>query len=146
MWVVLCGAGHGRSTRGSPAVPEEPVLTRHVTNSWNERRRGYAYATSSKKRCLWAGMFRDGIQMLQHSIIGGEGNTHVEGDDDAGRVVLGQLDGRAEEAVEVVVRRDEPGTCANEQQDSTSLSETRPYERRKQRMEEDDSWRHPRML
>jgi hypothetical protein len=38
-------------------------------------------------------------------------NTHVEGDDDAGRVAPGQLDGRAEEAVEVVVRRNEPGTC-----------------------------------
>lgn len=40
-----------------------------------------------------------------------EAGTHVEGNDDAGRVSLGQLDGRAEEAVEVVIRGDEPRTC-----------------------------------
>lgn len=39
-------------------------------------------------------------------------NAYVEGDDDTGRVVLGKLDGGAEEAVEVVVRGDEPRTCA----------------------------------
>ena len=46
-------------------------------------------------------------KFLQHGL----GSTYVEGDDDAGRVVLGQLDGGAEEAVEVVVRGHEPGTC-----------------------------------
>jgi hypothetical protein len=45
-------------------------------------------------------------------------NTHIEGDDDAGRVVPGQLDGRAEEAVEVVVGGDEPGR---------SLRRTEPF-------------------
>lgn len=37
----------------------------------------------------------------------GSSSTHVEGDDDAGGVVLGQLDGGAEEAVVVVVGGDE---------------------------------------
>jgi hypothetical protein len=35
--------------------------------------------------------------------------SYVEGDDDAGRVVGGELDGRAEEAVEEQVLRREPG-------------------------------------
>jgi hypothetical protein len=38
--------------------------------------------------------------------------TYVEGDDDAGGVVGGQLDAGAEEPVEVRGLRREPGACA----------------------------------
>ena len=44
-------------------------------------------------------MFRDEIEISTAWIAG----AYVEGDDDAGRVVLGQLDGGAE--VSMVVRR-----------------------------------------
>jgi hypothetical protein len=39
----------------------------------------------------------------------GGGVSYVEGDDNAGRVVGGELDGRAEEAVKEQVLRREPG-------------------------------------
>ena len=68
-------------------------------------------------------MFRDEIEISTAWIAG----AYVEGDDDAGRVVLGQLDGGAEEAVEVVVRGHEPGTCA-ERTAAGRLSQ-RPYAR-----------------
>jgi hypothetical protein len=38
--------------------------------------------------------------------------TYVEGDDDAGGVIGGQLDAGAEEPVEVRGLRREPGACA----------------------------------
>ena len=47
--------------------------------------------------------------------------THVEGDDDAGGVVGGELDGRAEEAVLVHGRRDEPRPCASHAATSQSI-------------------------
>lgn len=44
-------------------------------------------------------------------MIGKRNLTHVESDDDARGVILGQLNGGAEESVVIKVRRDESRSC-----------------------------------
>jgi hypothetical protein len=55
------------------------------------------------------------------SVCYGWTDAHVEGDDDAGGVVGGELDAGAEEPVEVRALRREPGACATENR-ATAMS------------------------
>jgi len=137
MWVALlpCSAaqdmGAPATCDGSPvsaaaAAVAKSVGTRHVTRQEPTPRKSgrdtLLYYTS-KKPCFGQECSEMESKFLQHGL----GSTYVEGDDDAGRVVLGQLDGGAEKAVEVVVRGHEPGTCA-ERTAAGRLSQ-RPYAR-----------------